>query len=239
LGGGHGDADVVGGHLPARTEGAAMRHSNSNKDGLGRIVAGGGSRPVDTLMHPDFVDDGADPDRRHGPQGFAATSGWLRSCFGAIARAALSAAAATAACLAVPAVATAAGAPEVGKYEFPTRTFVDTDTCGFPITVSLDESGTYQLFFDAEGKPTRLVLHFKLVGTDSANGKTLNEINRGTETIDLTTGSATLRGAGLQKLPGGGVVAVVSGLQREADGFAAGRLDLPFDNPEAYCAALS
>jgi hypothetical protein len=200
-----------------------MRRSNSNKNGLGRILAGGGSRPGDTLIHPHFVDDGADPDRRHGLQGLAA----------------LSAAAATAACLAVPAVATAAGAPEVGKYEFPTRTFVDTDTCGFPITVSLNESGTYQLFFDAEGNPTKLVLHGKLVGTDSANGKTLNEINHGTETIDLATGLATLRGAGLQKLPGGGVVAVVSGLQREADGFAAGRLDLPSDNPDAYCAALS
>jgi hypothetical protein len=216
-----------------------MRHSNSNKDGLGRIVAGGGSRPVDTLMHPDFVDDGADPDRRHGPQGFAATSGWLRSCFGAIARAALSAAAANR-CMSGGSGRRHGGRRARGRQvRVPDKDVRRHGHLRLPITVSLDESGTYQLFFDAEGKPTRLVLHFKLVGTDSANGKTLNEINRGTETIDLTTGSATLRGAGLQKLPGGGVVAVVSGLQREADGFAAGRLDLPFDNPEAYCAALS
>jgi hypothetical protein len=82
------------------------------------------------------------------------------------------------------------------------------------------------------------VSHFTLVGTDSANGKSLNEINHGTETIDLKTGAETLRGAGLQKLADGGVVAIVSGLRR-ADGTDAGRFDLPVDNPAAYCAALS
>ncbi len=193
----------------------------------------------ENVVQPNSVAHEPDPGRRHGAQGFAARSQRLRSRVRRISRAAPAAAAATGACLAVPAGATAAGAPEVGKYVFPTNTFVDTETCGFPITVSLDQFGTYQLFFDADGDPTKLVLHFKQVGTDSANGKTLNEINHGTETIDLTTGLATLRGAGLQKLPGGGVVAIISGLQREADGFAAGRHDLPLDNTDAYCAALS
>jgi hypothetical protein len=82
------------------------------------------------------------------------------------------------------------------------------------------------------------VLRFKLVGINSANGKTLDEIQHGTATIELETSAETLRGAGLEKQPGGGVVAVVSGLQRP-DGTAGGRFDLPFDNPDAYCAALS
>ena len=153
-------------------------------------------------------------------------------------RAALPALVAAIACLAVPTVATATGAPEVGKYEFARDPFVDTETCGFPITVELYTYGTYQLFFDAAGNPTTLVSHFTLVGTDSANGKTLNEINHGTETIDLKTGAETLRGAGLQKLPDGGVVAIISGLQRP-DGTSAGRFDIPFGDPAAYCAALS
>lgn len=33
-------------------------------------------------MHPDFVNNEADPERRNGPRGAAATSEWLRSCFG-------------------------------------------------------------------------------------------------------------------------------------------------------------
>src|SRR3954453_6342399 len=146
-------------------------------------------------------------------------------------RAAPLALAAAIACLAVPAVATAAGAPEVGKFERPPETFIDADTCGFPITVTLQQSGTFQLFFDAAGNPSTLVLHSKQVGTDSANGKTLNEINHTTATIDLETGAETVRGGGLQKRPGGGgVVAIISGLTR-ADGTQAGRHDLPVDNP--------
>ena len=66
----------------------------------------------------------------------------------------------------------------------------------------------------------------------------LNEINHTTATIDLETGAEKFRGAGLQKLPGGGVVAIISGLTR-ADGTQAGRHDLPVDNPAAYCEALS
>ena len=153
-------------------------------------------------------------------------------------RAAPLALAAVTACLAVPAVATAKGAPEVGKFESPPETFTDAETCGFPITVTLQQSGTFQLFFDAAGNPSTLVLHSTQVGTDSANGKTLNEINHATATIDLETGAEKFRGAGLQKLPGGGVVAIISGLTR-ADGTQAGRHDLPVDNPAAYCEALS
>jgi len=34
------------------------------------------------LIHPDFVNQEAEPERRHGPAGAAATGEWLRSCFG-------------------------------------------------------------------------------------------------------------------------------------------------------------
>jgi predicted ester cyclase len=36
---------------------------------------------VERLVHPDFDNHEAAAERRYGPQGFAATSEWLRSCF--------------------------------------------------------------------------------------------------------------------------------------------------------------
>ena len=47
-----------------------------------RLLAGGESELAEQLVHPDFVNNEADPERRNGPSGAAATSEWLRSCFG-------------------------------------------------------------------------------------------------------------------------------------------------------------
>jgi predicted ester cyclase len=49
-----------------------------------RIIAGGETDLVEEYIHPDFVNHEADPERSRGPEGFAATSEWLRSCFGEI-----------------------------------------------------------------------------------------------------------------------------------------------------------
>src|SRR6185436_4125253 len=47
-----------------------------------RLLAGGETELAEQLVHPDFVNNEADPERRNGPSGAAATSEWLRSCFG-------------------------------------------------------------------------------------------------------------------------------------------------------------
>ena len=47
-----------------------------------RLLAGGETELAEQLVHPDFVNNEADPERRNGPRGAAATSEWLRSCFG-------------------------------------------------------------------------------------------------------------------------------------------------------------
>lgn len=47
-----------------------------------RVLAGGETALAEQLIHPEFVNNEADPDRRNGPSGAAATSDWLRSCFG-------------------------------------------------------------------------------------------------------------------------------------------------------------
>lgn len=46
------------------------------------LLAGGETDLAEQLVHPDFVNIGAAPERRNGPSGAAATSEWLRSCFG-------------------------------------------------------------------------------------------------------------------------------------------------------------
>jgi hypothetical protein len=51
-------------------------------DFLTRVLAGGETDLVARLVHPDFVNNEAAAERRHGPEGAAATSDWLRSCFG-------------------------------------------------------------------------------------------------------------------------------------------------------------
>ena len=47
-----------------------------------RVLAGGETELAEQLVHPAFVNNEADPERRNGPSGAAATSEWLRSCFG-------------------------------------------------------------------------------------------------------------------------------------------------------------
>jgi predicted ester cyclase len=47
-----------------------------------RVLVAGEIELAERLVHPDFVNNEAAPERRNGPQGMAATSEWLRSCFG-------------------------------------------------------------------------------------------------------------------------------------------------------------
>jgi predicted ester cyclase len=54
------------------------------EDLITRLLAGGETDLAGRLVHPDFVNNEASPERRHGPEGAAATSEWLRSCFGGL-----------------------------------------------------------------------------------------------------------------------------------------------------------
>jgi predicted ester cyclase len=47
-----------------------------------RLIAGGETDLAAELVHPEFVNHEADPERSRGPEGAAATSAWLRRCFG-------------------------------------------------------------------------------------------------------------------------------------------------------------
>lgn len=47
-----------------------------------RLLAGGETQLAEQLVHPEFVNIEAAPERRNGPSGAAATSEWLRSAFG-------------------------------------------------------------------------------------------------------------------------------------------------------------
>ena len=64
------------------TDEAALRQNI--EDSLVRVIAGGGTNLVEKLIHPEFVNHEAAPERSRGPDGFAATAEWLRSCFGTI-----------------------------------------------------------------------------------------------------------------------------------------------------------
>jgi predicted ester cyclase len=64
----------------AMADAATLRQNVA--DLLTRVLAGGEIDQVARLVHPDFVNNEAAAERRHGPQGAAATSDWLRSCFG-------------------------------------------------------------------------------------------------------------------------------------------------------------
>jgi hypothetical protein len=64
------------------TDKATMRQNI--EDMLVRVIAGGETELAATLVDPDFINHEADPERSRGPEGIAATSEWLRSCFGPI-----------------------------------------------------------------------------------------------------------------------------------------------------------
>lgn len=53
-------------------------------DMIVRLLAAGEEELATRLIHPNFVNHEADPERRDGPAGVVATSRWLRSCFGGL-----------------------------------------------------------------------------------------------------------------------------------------------------------
>jgi hypothetical protein len=67
----------------------------------------------------------------------------------------------------------------------------DPASCSFPITADQVGRGTFQVLSDANGTPTRFVVHNTWVGTLKANGKTDVEHAAQTNTFDLVDGTST------------------------------------------------
>jgi hypothetical protein len=69
---------------------------------------------------------------------------------------------------------TAYGAkPDVVTFDDPPNTFVLTDVCAFPVTVTAQGSGTIRFHIDGQGDLTALEAHVVEQDTFSANGNTL------------------------------------------------------------------
>ena len=67
-------------------------------------------------------------------------------------------------------------------------TDVDSQACGFPITISQNFTSDVQFFYDQQGNLIRSLAHIQLRGTDSANGVSLPDTADFTHTFDFTTG---------------------------------------------------
>jgi hypothetical protein len=148
--------------------------------------------------------------------------------------------------LAVGAVAAPGARAAVPQFQQFSGSFteIDTDTCGFPITVQENFAVTVQFFLDQAGNLDRSLAHIQLRGTDSANGITLADDADLTHTFDFTTGiNGDLGLISQVLLPHGGAVAFETGRVLSDDSgnveFVAGRHDFLSGDVSAYCSALS
>jgi hypothetical protein len=137
-----------------------------------------------------------------------------------------------------------ATAPQIGTFSFE-ETFTvqpgDIASCTFPVTIHLQGSGTFQVSVDAEGEPTRVMIHETWIGTDSANGFVLPEHGATTEIIDFATGSDTAVG-GITVRLARGVIHDAGRVRFDAEGnivFEAGSHPGLDGDTAAYCAALT
>ncbi len=84
-----------------------------------------------------------------------------------------------AAVVAAPSAAQAT-TPDHGSFSV-TETFVDSEVCapeGFDVNVTQTETGSYVVFFGADGDFLRAILHTNYTATISANGHTILERDR-------------------------------------------------------------
>lgn len=84
----------------------------------------------------------------------------------------------------------AATQPATGRFAF-VDDFIDT-SCGFPIHLVEQVTGTFQIFFDAQGNVTKVMVQKHWTGTDTDldNGKSLSENGALSVTDDFVNGSA-------------------------------------------------
>jgi hypothetical protein len=108
--------------------------------------------------------------------------------------------------LAAPA---AAAPPTIGHFQF---TGQDIDegasaACGFTITDTYTDSGTFKVFLDQQGNPVSIQVFTRSVGTVSANGITL--LAHGQDNVTYNIANQTVMEVGIpggDYLPGLGVV---------------------------------
>ncbi len=84
----------------------------------------------------------------------------------------------------------AATQPATGQFSF-VDDFVDT-SCGFPINLVLQVTGTFEIFFDAQGNVTKVMVQKHWTGTDTNldNGKSVSEKSTLSVTYDFVNGTA-------------------------------------------------
>jgi hypothetical protein len=121
---------------------------------------------------------------------------------------------------------------------------IDSDTCGFPIVVSLTFSSDVIFFYDTAGNLERSIAHISIRGTDSAHGVSLIESDHFTHTFDFSTGLN--RDLGLTahiRVPGGGTVLLEAGQVVSDDFgniyFVAGNHQPLQGDFTSYCAAFN
>jgi hypothetical protein len=123
-------------------------------------------------------------------------------------------------------------------------TDVDTETCGFPITVQGNFTARVEFFYDQDGNLIRSLNHIQVRGTDSANGISLSDSADFIHTFDFTTGINGDLGVITRVItPGGGTVLIEAGrvLSDEQGNllFVAGSHPTISVDISAYCAALA
>jgi len=136
-----------------------------------------------------------------------------------------------------------ASAPAVQQFQG-SFTDVDSQTCGFPITINENFTVDVQFFYDQHGNLIRSLAHIQLRGTDSANGVTLPDTADFTHTFDFTTGINGDLGVTTHVIiPHGGTVLIDAGrvLSDEQGNllFVAGNHQVISGDVAAYCAALA
>jgi hypothetical protein len=120
--------------------------------------------------------------------------------------AALLAALGTGLTLAGPAAATP---PTIGSFQFSGSATDDgvSATCGFTVTDTYSDTGTFKVFTDSQGNPISIQVFTQSVGTVSANGITL--IAHGQDNVTYNIANQTVMEVGIpggDHLPGLGVV---------------------------------
>jgi hypothetical protein len=158
-------------------------------------------------------------------------------------RGAILAGLATVGLVGVNAPAALAAAPTFEQFQG-SFTDVDSQTCGFPITINENFTSDVQFFYDQQGNLIRSLAHIKLRGTDSANGISLPDTADFTHTFDFTTGINGDLGVTTHVIiPNGGTVLTEAGrvLSDEQGNllFVAGNHQAISGDVSAYCAALA
>ena len=82
----------------------------------------------------------------------------------------------------------------------------DPASCSFPITFDLVGHGSFQVFRDASGEPTRALIHQTWMGIGTANGKHVIERAAQNDTFDFVSGASKNTGEIHDQIPFGGVV---------------------------------